>query len=83
MLKLTPEITATLFVNLHFKPMKKQKNRNYPDALHEAMDIPEYQKQPVDDGVNPPLKKKKEKKNKHERSETKSFERKEKRLGSE
>lgn len=62
--------------------MKKPSKRNYPDALHEAMDIPAYQKPPVDDGAGP-LKKKKEKKNKHERGESKKFERKEKRLGSE
>lgn len=62
--------------------MKKPSKRNYPDAIHEAMDIPAYTKPPMDDGSGP-MKKKKEKKNKHERAESKKFERKEKRLGSE
>lgn len=61
--------------------MKKPSKRNYPDAIHEAMDIPAYTKPPMDDGSGPM--KKKEKKNKHEKKESKKFERKEKRLGSE
>ena len=65
------------------KPSKPNKPKfKQPDAMHEALDIPSYQKLPVDDGAGP-LKKKKEKKNKHERGESKKFEGKEKRLGSE
>lgn len=60
--------------------MKKQSKRKYPDAMHEAMDIPEYTKPNVDDG-SPSVGKRK--KNKHERSESKKFERREKRMGSE
>lgn len=62
--------------------MRKPNKRKYPDAMHEAMDIPAYEKPPMDDGSSP-VGKKKEKKNKHERSETKRFERREKRMGSE
>lgn len=47
--------------------MKKQSKRNYPDAMHEAMDIPEYTKPNVDDGSPSDSKRKK----KHERSEYK------------
>lgn len=62
--------------------MKKPNKRKFPDAMHEAMDIPFYTKPPMQDG-SAPVGKKKEKKNKHERSESKKFERKEKRTGSE
>jgi hypothetical protein len=54
--------------------MKKPSKRNYPDAMHEAMDIPAYNKAEVDDGANPVKKKKK-----HEKGESKKFEKKEKR----
>lgn len=62
--------------------MRKQNKRKYPDAMHEAMDIPPYKKNDIDDG-SAPVGKRKEKKNKHERSESKKFERREKRMGSE
>lgn len=52
--------------------MKKPSKRKYPDAMHEAMDIPHYVKPSVDDGSGSAKKK-------HEKSESKQFERKEKR----
>ena len=54
--------------------MKKQSKRKYPDAMHEAMDIPEYSKPNVDDGSPSDRKRKK-----HERSEYKKGDRRNKR----
>jgi hypothetical protein len=38
--------------------MKKPNKRKYPDAMHEAMDIPSYEKPIADDGAGSPKNKK-------------------------